>query len=45
MDGLPSMTRKKSHKSAAETEEFMGNKTANEILKPQSVPDENSKKY
>ena len=40
---LKTATRRKAHKAAEATGEFIGNKIANRNVKPKLVPDENSR--
>ena len=43
MDALKTLTKKVARKAAQATGELIGSKTANKIVKPKPVPDENSK--
>ena len=42
MDALKTLTKKVARKTAQATGERIGSKTANKIVKPKPVPDENS---
>ena len=43
LDALKTATKKVAHKAAKATGEFIGNKIANKIVKPKTIPDENSR--